>query len=175
MKPSSRRGVLPVAQHDAEAGEAVPALSVRAAAREACCTLRVLLIASYIASWYCCSIGLTLYNKWLFSIYDFKFPIIVTFVHMALKAPFARLAMRLFSIPPVRWASSSQYLLVVVPVGVATSLDVVLSNASLQFITVTVYTIVKSSVPVWILLFSFAFGLLRPSWLLVLTLSLIHI
>lgn len=99
--------------------------------------------------------------------YNFRYPILVTLVHMALKAPFAKLAMLMFGIPPIRFTSVRQYLTVVVPVGVATSLDVVLSNASLQFITVTVYTIIKSSVPAWILCFSFALGLTKPSCLLV--------
>jgi drug/metabolite transporter (DMT)-like permease len=125
--------------------------------------LRALLIACYIGTWYCCSIGLTLYNKWLFSIYKFNYPILVTLLHMALKGPLARIAMAMFGLPPVRFGSVGAYLMVCVPVGVATSLDVVLSNSSFQFITVTFYTIIKSSVPVWILLFSFALGLQRPS------------
>jgi drug/metabolite transporter (DMT)-like permease len=132
-------------------------------AASACCTVRSLLIVSYIASWYVCSIGLTLYNKWLFSIHKFNYPIIVTLIHMALKAPFARLAMLLFGLPPVCFTSRAQYLTMVVPVAVATALDVVLSNSSFSFLTVTFYTIIKSSVPVWILLFSFALGLQRPS------------
>lgn len=163
-------------EDDLDASSIGPAREARCgagAAQEACCTLRALLICAYIVAWYCCSIGLTIYNKWLFSLYGFRFPIIVTMVHMALKAPFAKLVMLLFGIPPVRFTSASQYLAVCVPVGVATSLDVVLSNASLQFITVTVYTIVKSSVPVWILLFSFALGLLRPSRVLGLTILVI--
>ena len=56
-------------------------------------------------------------------------------------------------------------LLEVMPSGVATAADIGLSNLSYLFITVTYYTIIKSSVPIWIMAFSAFYGLLklRPS------------
>ncbi|KAI5481797.1 nucleotide-sugar transporter [Pseudohyphozyma bogoriensis] len=52
----------------------------------------------------------------------------------------------------------------VVPCGVATGLDIGLSNLSLRSITLSFYTMCKSSSLAFVLLFAFAFRLERPSW-----------
>jgi len=39
----------------------------------------------YICAWYAISISMTLYNKWLFSVYDFHFPLLITALHVGLK------------------------------------------------------------------------------------------
>lgn len=49
-------------------------------------------------------------------------------------------------IESVSW---SYVLLIAAPIGVATAMDVMLSNFSLMYITLTLYTIVKSSVLIW--------------------------
>lgn len=51
----------------------------------------------------------------------------------------------------------------VVPTGLATALDVNLSNESLVFISVTFATMCKSASPIFLLLFAFAFRLESPS------------
>ena len=68
--------------------------------------------------------------------------------------------------PPLDWRTVAAR---IVPTGAATALDIALSNLSYLFISVTYYTIVKSAVPIWILLFSVWYGLqrLRPSTVLV--------
>jgi solute carrier family 35 protein C2 len=70
------------------------------------------------------------------------------------------------------WA---EYLLRCVPTGLATGLDIGLSNASLQFITLTFYTLVKSATPLTILFFAFVFRLEKPSVPLVLCMLLISV
>ena len=42
--------------------------------------------------------------------------------------------------------------LLIVPIGLATAADIALSNASFLFITVTLYTVLKSGTLLWILL-----------------------
>lgn len=59
------------------------------------------------------------------------------------------------------------------PIGVCTALDIMLSNLSLFYITVTFYTIVKSGGNVWNLLFSICLGHQRPSWSLFVVIVLI--
>ena len=78
--------------------------------------------------------------------------------------------MWLFSVPTVRFAGWRVILLEVMPSGIATAADIGLSNQSYLFISVTYYTIVKSSVPLWIMLFSACYGLLRIHASLVLVL-----
>ena len=50
---------------------------------------------------------------------------------------------------------------VVVPNGMATGLDIGLSNFSLSLITLSFYTMCKSTTPVFLLFFCFAWGLER--------------
>ena len=126
---------------------------------------RWLLISANVAGWFVVSIFMTIYNKWLFSIFGLKFPLLVTSVHIAIKVPLAAAAMRLLQVPRLHFEPRVLWWQVM-PTGFATALDIGLSNLSFLFITVTYYTIVKSSVPLWILVFSICLGLQRPSiWL----------
>ena len=121
-------------------------------------------VLTYLVLWYAISITLTLYNKWLFAFYGLKFPLLVTSLHIFLKVPACRLCMYIFSVPTVKWSGARGVrvlLLEVMPSGVATAADIGLSNLSYLFITVTYYTIIKSSVPIWIMAFSAFYGLLK--------------
>jgi len=55
----------------------------------------------------------------------------------------------------------------VLPTGIISALDIGLSNWSFMFITVSLYTMVKSSCVLWILFFSLLLGLEKPKWNLV--------
>ena len=123
---------------------------------------RLVLIIFNLAGWFAVSISVTIYNKWLFSYFGLRFPLLVTSVHIALKIPLAVAAMCLLGVPRLRLARNRQTLQLGIT-GCATALDIGLSNLSFLFISVTVYTIGKSSVPIWILLISVALGLQRPS------------
>ncbi|KAJ3117691.1 Triose-phosphate Transporter [Nowakowskiella sp. JEL0407] len=59
--------------------------------------------------------------------------------------------------------SRSDYLAKVLPCGVATGMDIGLSNSSLKTISLSFYTMVKSAAPVFVLLFAFMFGLEKPT------------
>lgn len=50
------------------------------------------------------------------------------------------------------------------PCGAATALDIGLGNFSLRFITLTFYTMCKSSVLAFVLVFAFIFRLEKPTW-----------
>lgn len=71
----------------------------------------------------------------------------------------ARLTMLCIGLQPPDRSSFKAILVEVVPTGISTAGDVAMSNLSLLYITITYYTVVKSSVPFWILLFSIAYGL----------------
>ena len=134
--------------------QATPALSLR---------MRLVLIALNITGWFIVSIGLTMYNKWMFYYSGFHFPLLVSSLHIAIKIPCAMAAMHLLGVPGLRLGRSRQTLQLGVT-GCATALDIGLSNLAFLFISVTSYTIGKSSVPMWILLMSVALRLQRP-WL----------
>ncbi|PNS20699.1 hypothetical protein CAC42_2944 [Sphaceloma murrayae] len=56
------------------------------------------------------------------------------------------------------------YLTRISPCGAATGLDIGLGNMSLKFISLTFYTMCKSSVLGFVLIFAFLFRLEKPSW-----------
>ena len=89
-----------------------------------------------ICSWYLTSISLHLYNKHLFSPLRgaFPFPLFVTMIHMIVQGSFSYLSI-LFIWPryrPSKAPSIRDFCLKVVPCGVATALDLGLSNASMK-------------------------------------------
>ncbi|KAL1924649.1 uncharacterized protein VTP21DRAFT_4303 [Calcarisporiella thermophila] len=124
----------------------------------------------WILGWYGFATCLSLYNKWMFSAqhYNFQYPLFVTSTHMLVQFTFSGLT--LLSLPrlkPKRRPKGKDYLTKVLPCGVATSLDIGLSNSSLKTITLSFYTMCKSSSLAFVLLFAFLFKLERPRWSLV--------
>jgi hypothetical protein len=89
-----------------------------------------------ILSWYTTSISLHLYNKWLFSNThnNFNFPLFTTMIHMIIQGGMSFIVLKyLFpSLKPARLPSRADYLYRVVPCGIATALDIGLSNSSMK-------------------------------------------
>ena len=59
------------------------------------------------------------------------------------------------------------YLLIAVPCGLVTSLDIGLSNVSMVTLTITFYTMVKASTPIFVLAWAYVFGIERITWSLI--------
>ncbi|SPO39590.1 related to YMD8 - putative nucleotide sugar transporter [Pseudozyma flocculosa] len=138
-----------------------------------------------IGGWYTFSTLISIYNKWMFSPdrLNFSFPLFVTTCHMVMQFILASLAMKLFDekLVPRKpngerarpsghdWASK------VVPCAAATALDIGLSNTSLKTITLTFYTMCKSSNLAFVLFFAFLFRLEIIRWSLIGIIALITI
>lgn len=134
------------------------------------------------------------YNKWMFGSKDlnFHFPLFTTSLHMVVQFILSSLILLVF--PSLRPSTSKPYhdphklssesspiksfegrplitplfyITRLIPCGSTTSLDIGLGNASLQFITLTFYTMCKSSVLIWVLIFAFVFRLEKPSFKLI--------
>ncbi|KAK4077910.1 uncharacterized protein Triagg1_3604 [Trichoderma aggressivum f. europaeum] len=140
-----------------------------------------------ILLWYLFSLSISLYNKWMFDEdrLNFAFPLFTTSMHMVVQ--FILSALVLLFVPSLRPQKSHTsdmgrsrhetetsstmskmfYLTRVGPCGAATGLDIGLGNTSLKFISLTFYTMCKSSSLAFVLLFAFAFGLEKPTWRLV--------
>ncbi|TPX71099.1 hypothetical protein SpCBS45565_g01327 [Spizellomyces sp. 'palustris'] len=131
---------------------------------------KALVAGSYILAWYTTSLVLSLYNKWLFSEdhYNFKFPLFTTMIHMIMQFSLSGVAVAFIwpRMRPARHPAVKDYFTKVLPCGVATGMDIGLSNSSLKVISLSFYTMVKSGAPVFVLLFAFLFGLERPTWTL---------
>ncbi|KAK0632980.1 triose-phosphate transporter family-domain-containing protein [Immersiella caudata] len=147
---------------------------------------RLLLNATLILLWYIFSLSISLYNKWMFDKgkLNFPFPMFTTSMHMLVQFTLASIVLFLFpSLRPKNDHKSDLgqsrheterplmtkmfYLTRIGPCGIATGLDIGLGNTSLQFITLTFYTMCKSSSLAFVLLFAFAFRLESPTWRLV--------
>lgn len=159
--------------------------------------LKALLVnALLIAAWYAFSLSISIYNKWMFSpkYLDFHFPLFTTCMHMLVQFTLAslvlyfvpRLRPRVDSITNPHDHSSIQeppsgtakplmtrmfYVTRIGPCGAATGLDIGLGNMSLKFISLTFFTMCKSSALAFVLLFAFLFRLEQPSWKLVLIIA----
>lgn len=137
-----------------------------------------------ILSWYTFSTLISVYNKWMFSTdkKNFSFPLFVTSFHMLMQFVLSSSAMKLFpQLVPRRpngttsHPSGIDWATKVVPCALATALDIGLSNTSLKTITLTFYTMCKSSNLAFVLFFAFLFGLEVMRWSLIGIISLITV
>ncbi|KAK5114516.1 hypothetical protein LTR62_002451 [Meristemomyces frigidus] len=139
-----------------------------------------------IGLWYTFSISISVYNKWMFSKenLDFHYPLFTTSLHMIIQ--FVLAACVLYLLPQFRpkredgsdffkrldpsqpkpkpIMTSWFYFSRIGPCGTATALDIGLGNFSLRFISLTFYTMCKSSVLAFVLVFAFLFQLEKPTW-----------
>ena len=115
-------------------------------------SLRVL---GFILFYYFFSISLTFYNKWILT--DFPFPLSATLFQFLLTFVFCFILRECTSLytgaEPVN-VRLLPYLKNVLPTSVAAGYDIGLSNWSFQFITVSLYTMCKTSAVVFILIFA---------------------
>ena len=110
----------------------------------------------YVAAWFAISVSLTLTNKWFFSFWHggFDLPVSSTALQMVIKAGLAQILTSSHCSP---WKeepyplSFRETMILTAPIGLATAADITLSNFSFLFITVTLYTIVKSGSLLWLL------------------------
>ncbi|EXJ64667.1 hypothetical protein A1O7_01005 [Cladophialophora yegresii CBS 114405] len=146
--------------------------------------LRNLIInAVLIGLWYFFSLAISIYNKMMFSSdhLDFHFPLFATSLHMVVQFILASAVLLTFpslrpsvprnpdgSNPSTPLVSPLFYFTRLVPTGTTTSLDIGLGNTSLRYITLTFYTMCKSSVLIFVLVFAFLFRLEKPSLKLIL-------
>lgn len=82
----------------------------------------------------------------------------------------------LFAVPRLRPTGKitlKQFSVKAIPCGITTAFDIGLSNSSLKTVSLTLYTMIKSGVPVFVLGFSFLLGLEKPSWKLAGVIALI--
>uniref|UniRef100_A0A0K0CX94 TPT domain-containing protein n=1 Tax=Angiostrongylus cantonensis TaxID=6313 RepID=A0A0K0CX94_ANGCA len=119
----------------------------------------VMKIALIAVLYYPLSIGLTFYQKWLLKSY--KLPLFVVCCHYMVKwfaavsirfvyEVFRRKRIRLQMKEQIRWLA---------PIGICASLDIGLSNWALEYVTVSLYTMAKSSSILFIVAWRLALGL----------------
>ncbi|KAK9302099.1 hypothetical protein QLX08_005819 [Tetragonisca angustula] len=121
-----------------------------------------------ILCYFVLSVGLTFYVQWLYNTYGFHFPLIVVICHLLVKFLLSAL------IRCVRTCWKKQQfklpfqsiIRMVMPVGIASGLDVGLSNWAISLITMSLYTMTKSTTIIFILGFALFLKLEKKSWTL---------
>lgn len=118
-----------------------------------------------MAGWFACSAALSAYNKVIFGAKRgaFPCPLLLTSIHFLVQWTFSYSVSsafpNFFGGNEVKAMSWKKYLSVSIPCGLVTALDVGLSNLSLVRISITFFTMVKSSAPLWVLISAFTFGI----------------
>ncbi|KAK2153053.1 hypothetical protein LSH36_309g00021 [Paralvinella palmiformis] len=110
--------------------------------------------------YYTFSISLTFYNKKFISVY--QFPLSITMTHLVMKFLIASLIRTVWSACTGKERITLDwwnYCKRVAPPGIASSLDIGLSNWSFEYITISLYTMTKTTVIIFILAFSILFKL----------------
>ncbi|CAG8561398.1 5636_t:CDS:2 [Cetraspora pellucida] len=137
---------------------------------------------SFIISWYFFSTALSFYNKALVGKdkFDLDLPLFVSAMHTGSHFLITLVLMSgslpsIYKRPEGKSVSINRYFTKVVPCALAAAFEICMANASLMYITLSFYTMVKSSTPIWVLIFAFMFGLENPRIILVFIISVISI
>ncbi|CAK9442269.1 uncharacterized protein LODBEIA_P60120 [Lodderomyces beijingensis] len=128
---------------------------------------------TYILGWYIFSLSISIYNKWMFGPgLDFKYPIIITAFHQL--CLFLLSGTILYLRPGLRpyvnanlsvpW---SVYVRSLVPCALASAGDIGLSNVSISMISLSLYTMLKTSSLMFVLIFGLIFKLEKFHWKLI--------
>ncbi|KAI8049946.1 triose-phosphate transporter family-domain-containing protein [Syncephalis plumigaleata] len=132
----------------------------------------------FIGAWYTLSTLLSLYNKWMFDPkkYGFHYPLFTTSMHQVIQFVLALSCLTIWPhLRPRYRMGVKEFSKRVVPCAVATGLDIGLSNSSLKTITLSFYTMCKSSSLAFVLVFAFLFRLEKPRMSLIVVISIISI
>ena len=131
-------------------------------------------IVQFVIGWYAASMSITFSNKWLLSDQGFDFPFTLAATTNFLVFLLSWLLTRpaCWRPQPLTWRVR---LTVVGPIGLLTALDIGCSNWALSALSVAFHTIVRGTVPAFVLCFSLLLGLDQPSWLIFASVSLVCI
>ncbi|XP_050455638.1 solute carrier family 35 member C2 [Cataglyphis hispanica] len=122
-----------------------------------------------ISVYFVLSIGLTFYNPWLYNTYKFNFPLGVVVCHLIIKftlSALIRCIRRCFTGKRINLPWQNIIYSIMVP-GIASGIDIGLSNWALSLISISLVTMTKSTTIIFILGFSLLFKLEKKSWFLV--------
>ena len=129
-------------------------------------------VAFFITIWFTASIFIAFANKRLLSGLDFHFPFFLTFTtNMGVAAiTWCVTRIAIFGQPPV---PQRTYRRVVIPMALATTLDIGFSNWSLIMLSVSFHVIIKGTAPLFVMLCGMALRVERPSRRMPLAVALI--
>ncbi|XP_011495726.1 PREDICTED: solute carrier family 35 member C2 [Ceratosolen solmsi marchali] len=123
-----------------------------------------------ISVYFVLSIGLTFYQKWLYGTYKLNYPLFVVSCHLVLKyllSSFIRYVRKCCKTQQQICRLSWQNIVWTLSLpGIASGLDIGFSNWAMSLITMSLYTMTKSTTIIFILGFALLFNLEKKSWVL---------
>lgn len=141
----------------------------------------------YLLVWFLSSILLSLTNRYAYGILHFPLLLHATSFHFLVQFLFGywyttyvdwkqyRHELSSLSTSLFEQMSWLEYLEIALPVGIFAALDIGLSNMGVSLIPISIYTILRSATPLFVLFLSFAMGLEKPSVKLCLVMLLITV
>ncbi|GAB2300918.1 hypothetical protein Dimus_034952 [Dionaea muscipula] len=122
-----------------------------------------LVTAGIVASWYASNIGVLLLNKYLLSIYGYRYPIFLTILHMLSCAAYSSAAVHCLHLVPPQHIHSKRQLLKILILSAVFSFSVVCGNASLRYIPVSFNQAIGATTPFFTAVFAFLITCRRES------------
>jgi len=138
--------------------------------------VKIILTILLVLAYWTCSIGLTFWNKHLFHKWDV--PLAATSIHFMITfvlAGFCRKMRQFFTGKPSVLLDWKNYATKVIPTAICSALDIGLSNWSLVYISVPLYTMVKSTSVLFILACALLLKLEKWDHMLIIVISLISL
>ncbi|KAI7989216.1 putative sugar phosphate/phosphate translocator [Camellia lanceoleosa] len=113
------------------------------------------LTAVIIASWYLSNIGVLLLNKYLLSIYGYRYPIFLTMLHMLSCAIYSYAAINWLEIVPFQQILSRRQFFKIFALSAIFSFSVVCGNTSLRYLPVSFNQAIGATTPFFTAIFAF--------------------
>ena len=95
---------------------------------------------------YFANVSTVILNKWIFAVYGFKFPMLLTAIHMLLNTIGAAIVLHR-EVVPMQRLDRRYYWTRIVPLSAVFCVNIVLGNVSLRWVPVSFMQTIKSSVP----------------------------
>eukprot|EP01080_Neovahlkampfia_damariscottae_P004136 gene4136-7446_t len=137
--------------------------------------LKIFQTFSYIIATYICSITLTLFLKWVMNHKEERFPLTFLFFQSLMNTFISGFVCKSYNLFIQKRIFYWKLFRPLILVGILTGIDYGLSNTSFIFITVTLYTMIKSSIPLFVMIISFLFLILKPKIILIISILFISI
>jgi solute carrier family 35 protein C2 len=121
----------------------------------------------YIILYYILAVTVAVFNKFVIGGGSMNFPLMLSACSAFIQAAMAAVSLAILGIlrqTITQKLTFNQYVTAVMPCAIASGLDIGISNSSLRFVSLSFYTMVKSSAPIFVLASALLLGLEKPSF-----------
>ncbi|KAK4455498.1 triose-phosphate transporter family-domain-containing protein [Podospora aff. communis PSN243] len=132
--------------------------------------------AVYVAAWIGLSSSVILFNKWILSTLEFKYPVILTTYHLVFSTIVTQILARYTTFLDGRKTvkmTGRVYLRAIVPIGFFYSLSLICGNLTYLYLSVAFIQMLKATTPVAVLISSWVLGVSQPNLKVFLNVSVI--